>query len=485
MKKILRNISCLLILFVGATGCDDQLDINRNPDSLSQDGVALSTEFPSAVTGVIGATGSYAALVGGFWSQYWTQSPAANQYKEIDDYSILSTSGVINGLWQNMYDALGDARNVKRIALEQENWDYYLMATVLEAYNAQVMVDFFDQIPFMEANNPNILQPQFENGEEVYDQLIANLNEALEKDLSTSQGEAPGNDDLIFGGDMDQWVAFANTLKLKIYLRQENARPDVASAGITNLLNSGAEFLNVDAGMDQFEDAPNKSNPLYETNIRQLNTPTNLRASTTLYSYLESNDDPRLDEYYTAGVSLDQGDFNNSDIEPNSIAVVELDPQTPAYLISKEESLFMQAEAQLKYGSVALAQELYEEGVLTNFSKYGLDGAPFVAPGGVYAFPTGGSEEDKLRAIIMQKWVAEFPGNGYDAFFDHLRTGYPRISDVPQSSISYVPGTFSYSINGVTGGSFPQRLLFPSNVRSRNTNAPGIVAITVPVWWAQ
>ncbi|WP_255702855.1 SusD/RagB family nutrient-binding outer membrane lipoprotein [Antarcticibacterium sp. 1MA-6-2] len=85
----------------------------------------------------------------------------------------------------------------------------------------------------------------------------------------------------------------------------------------------------------------------------------------------------------------------------------------------------------------------------------------------------------------MQKWVSEFPGNGYDAFFDHLRTGYPQISDVPQSSISYIPGTFSYSINGTTGGNFPQRLLFPSNVRSRNNNAPSLVAITVPVWWAE
>ena len=484
MKKILKNIFCLLIL-IGVTGCEDQLDINRDPDSLSQGGVALSTEFPAAVTGVIGATGSYAAIVGGFWAQYWTQSPAANQYNEIDDYSILGSAGVINGLWQNMYDALGDARNVKRIALEQENWDYYLMATVLEAYNAQIMVDFFDQIPFTEATNPEILQPQFESGEEVYDQLIANLNEALAKDLSASQGEIPGADDLVFGGNMDHWVAFANTLKLKIFLRQENARPEVAATGITNLLNSDAEFLNVDAGMTQFEDAPNKSNPLYESNIRQLNTPTNLRASTTLYSFLESNEDPRLEEYYTDGVSLDQGDFQNSDVEPNSIAVVELNPTTPAYLISREESLFMQAEAQLKYGSDALAQELYEEGVLENFSEYGIDGAPFVAPGGVYAYPTDGSEEEKLKAIIMQKWVAEFPGNGYDAFFTHLRTGYPEISDVAQDDITYIPGTFSYSINGTTGGVFPQRLLFPSNVRSRNNNAPSTVAITVPVWWAE
>ena len=71
---------------------------------------------------------------------------------------------------------------------------------------------------------------------------------------------------------MDKWVAFANTLKLKIFLRQQNARPQVAESGINDLLNSGADFLDVDAAMTQFEDAPNKSNPLYESNERQLNT---------------------------------------------------------------------------------------------------------------------------------------------------------------------------------------------------------------------
>ena len=280
------------------------------------------------------------------------------------------------------------------------------------------------------------------------------------------------------------WVAFANTLKLKIFLRQEKARPGVAQEGITSLLSSGAEFLNVDAAMTQFEDAPSKSNPLYETNERQLNTPTNLRASTTLYSYLTVNEDPRFDEYYEPGNSLDQGDYN-SDAAPSGISVVNLHPTTAVYLISREESLFMQAEAQLKYGSDAEAQMAYEEAVMEAFDKYGLDASPFLAPGGNYAYPTAGSEEDKLKAIIMQKWVSSFPGNGFDAFFDTNRTGYPEVSDVPQSSESYVPGELAYSVNGTTGGAFPMRLQYPSDVRARNANAPANVEITVPVWWAE
>lgn len=487
MKKIVIKLFSLFTLFVGVTSCEDQLDINRDPDSLAQSGVAVSTEFPTAITGVVGAQGSYAALFGGFWSQYWTQSNAANQYKTIDDYSILGTSSMINGFYRNMFDALGDARNVKRIALEQENWDYYLMATVLEAYSSQILVDFFDEIPYEEANNTAILSPQFNDGPAVYDLIIADLDEALSKDLSTSMGETPAVDDLIFGGDMSKWVAFANTLKLKIYLRQENARPGVASSGINSLLTTDVTFLNEDASLTQFEDASDKSNPLYESNERQLNTPTNLRASTTLYSYLQENTDPRLGAFYEAGNPLNQGDYNSA-AAPSGISIVNLMPTTAVYLLSREESLFMQAEAQLKYGSDAIAKENYDAAVIEAFSKFSLsevalDGTAFVAPGGEYAYPTSGSEQAKLKAIIMQKWVSGFPGNGFDAFFDTNRTGYPEKSSVAQSSASYVPGTLAYPVNGTTGGEFPMRLPFPSDVRARNSNAPLNVALTTPVWW--
>ena len=85
MKKILLLFTAVSLF----SSCSDaDFDINRNPDNLSADGVALSTEMPSGMVGLAGAQGSYYALVGVFWSQYWTQSNASNQYKNIDEYSI-------------------------------------------------------------------------------------------------------------------------------------------------------------------------------------------------------------------------------------------------------------------------------------------------------------------------------------------------------------------------------------------------------------
>lgn len=477
MKKIFLLFTAISLF----TACSDEdFDINRDPDNLSADGVGLSVEMPSGMVGLAGAQGSYYALVGGFWSQYWTQSNASNQYKNIDEYSIGTND--YQGGWSAMYDALGDIRNVKKLALQQQNWKYYLIATTLEVQASQIMADFYDQIPYTEANNREILTPKFNTGEEVYDLMVADMKDALSRDLTSSMGDAPGADDFVFNGNMSNWKAYANTLLLKLYMRQTEKRPALAQQGITELLTSGVDFLNVDAALTQFEDAPSRSNPLYESDRRQLNTATNLRASTTLFSFLNENVDPRKAKFYEAGVSLNQGDFNSLSA-PTSFAVVHLEATTPVYFMSKEESMFLQAEALERYSGGAGAKEKYDAGVQAAFAKFGENGASFVAAGGAYEYPTAGLFADKLKAIITQKWVSGFPGNGFEMFFEQNRTGYPAISAVPQSSSSYVPGEFTYSVNGTTGGIFPKRMVLPNTVKTRNPNTPALETVKVPVWW--
>lgn len=478
MKKIILSLIMVSALF---TACDTELDINRDPDSLYE--VPMSSQLPAGIAGVIGAEGSYYALIGGFWSQYWTQSNVANQYKDIDGYII--GTGDYYAAWANMYDALGDLRQVKRNALELQNWNYYLIATVMDAQASQVLTDFYGSVPYTEANNINIFEPMFDSGESIYDSMITDLDFALAQDLSTSVGSAPGIDDLIFQGDMDNWTRFANTMKLKIFMRQTNSsRSGVADAGITALLTSGVAFLDTDAAMSQFENALGLSNPLFESDRRRLNNAENLRMSRTLSSYFDFNSDTRKAAYYGAGNSLNQGDYTSS-VNATTISVVKLSATTPAYLMSREESLFLQAEAQARYGTAAAAKTLYDDAVQENFSKYSLVGSSYVAAGGAYEYPVGGSFDDQLEAIITQKWISGFPGNGFEAFFETNRTGYPLTSTVPQTDANYVPGQLSYSINGATNGLFPKRIVYPQEETNTNANTPTLLPITTPVWWDQ
>ena len=476
-------------MVLGLVSCNDQLDINRDPDSLDPNIIALplNSQFAGASTGVVTSAGSYYAIVGGFWSQYFTQSAVANQYKFIDDYSLNTSS--INGAWSSMYDAILDLRTVKSNAKQAGNWNYYLMATVMEAYAYQTLSDSYGAVPYSQATDPNFLNPKFDSETAVYDGLVANLKDALSKNLALSPVTVvPGKDDLIFNGNMQNWKNFANTMLLKLYLRQTNARASVAQAGIQQLYSSGATFLTVDAAITDYIDEANKSNPLYESDRRQLNVGTNLRASTTLYSYLQDNNDPRFASFYNAGPSQDQGDFENS--SNSTAAVIKLTAKDPAFLISASESYFLQSEADMRYNGGASAQHLYEMGVKASFAQWGIVDTPGPLGStpvanlltGVYAYPNG-TQSQNLSSIITQKWVSLFPGKGYEAYAEHKRTKIPAISTVAQSNASYVSGQFVYSITGTTGGQFPKRIVYPTSEAQTNSNFPGLIPITTKTWY--
>ncbi|MGV3697304.1 SusD/RagB family nutrient-binding outer membrane lipoprotein [Flavobacterium sp.] len=480
MKKLILSIIMVPALFVS---CTTDFGKNEDPDLLTPDQASFNAQLPAGIVGLAGSEGAGMAIFGGFWAQYWTQSNTANQFKDIDNYSAGTAD--YNFIWNGMFDALGDIRNVKRRAYAEGNWKYYLIATTLEAQASQILTDMYGSIPYKEAGYSTILQPHFNTGEEVYGFMIEDLNDALSKDLSTSSGLVPANDDLVFRGDMDKWTAFANTMKLKIFMRQTNSsRAAIANAGITALLASGVDFLDEDAGMITdaagapiFVDSPNLRNPLYEYTVKALNVATNLRKSTTLSSFLADNADPRLGEYYDAGNALNQGDFNST---ASNIATIKLDYDTPVYFMTKEESLLLQAEALERYSGGAGAQALYEEAITTNFSRYGLDATPFIS--GAYAYPAT-NFDDKLEAIITQKWIASFPGNGFEAFFEKNRTDFPRTSAVPQSNAAYVPGQFAISVTTTQGANLPKRIVYPLSERNTNPNTPALVPITTPVWW--
>ena len=280
------------------------------------------------------------------------------------------------------------------------------------------------------------LTPKFDDGYTIYKSLLAGIDTALGKDFNAKtaidlRATNEGNIDLIFGGDIEKWKQFANTLELKLYLRMINAKPAEAQAGIEALYARNAQFLAEDAKVTGFIDAANESNPLYEQNIRQLNTPGNLVASTTFVSFLQAHNDPRVADYFAnPTISLDQGDYLNNSPAALSATVFNESPTDPVVFLSAAESYFLQAEARERYFAGNGAKELYDNGVLAAFSALGEDGSSFIAPGGEYAYPSGTLDKN-LEAIIVQKW-ASFPYGVHfiEGWFERNRTGLPKSSPV-------------------------------------------------------
>ncbi|WAC09630.1 SusD/RagB family nutrient-binding outer membrane lipoprotein [Dyadobacter pollutisoli] len=490
MKGIIKN-SVLLFAALALGSCNDWLDVNEDPNNPTN--VAPQYVLPAAQASVAGTVGGDFAIIGGIWSQHWTQSNASSQYRTIDAYNLNAAD--YNTAWTELYaGGLNDFEDVKKKATESGNNLMVLQAVAVQSYGFQMLADWFDKIPLTEALQVETNKaPKYDDGPAVYAELLKRLDAALALDFDNGKSTQVTSD-LVFGSlsaadQLDQWKRFVNTLKLKMYLRQtSSANSAQAIAAIKAMLDANTAFLEGPAAITQFVDEPNRSNPLYENNVRQLNTGTNLRLSRTLFSYLDENNDlDRLNAYFTPGsggqYGLVQGDYGST-VAPTIPSVAKMTATDPFFFFSTDEVYFLLAEAYLRTGNEAMAKSFYDKAVQAAYAKFNITFDPKkIAAGGVYAYPTTGTTEAKLKAIIIQKWVAMFR-QGYESFWDQARTGYPEKSPVPVTSNSYVPGQWTSSVQAVTsGGALPKRIPFTSASRDVNPNTPQVPNITDKVWW--
>jgi hypothetical protein len=486
-------------------GCADFLDVNEDPNLPHK--IDLDLSFASSLTKGSESLESFYNLTGGFWSQYWTQSNTSStyvsfEYYKMEDFKTQAVNDSYN--WNKMYiEVLLTLKNSMNYASEQKQWDYLLMNTVIFAYMNQVMVDFYDKIPYFEAlkgfDDDPIFNPKYDAGREVYFDLITKLDMALERS-ATIGGKSYIDADYLFKGNMDLWRCFANTLKLKIYLRMAYSDPSIAKQGISKMYKDGSSFLSTDAKIDHYISWDNNPNPLYYLDRVKYSTSTNLKLSHTLAKYYIQNNDPRLqfiidplwDQDSTIANGMPQGGCNiSTDLLPfQEVDVFNLQAKQAVYFISEVESYLLQAEAIIRGWGNGNDKYLYNKAITVDFKRKLLEGQeiPLISEGGLYAYPENGSLNEKLKTIIMSKWAA-FPGTqGAEAFFEANRTGFPQISSTPSwiendFNPAYHGGELTYSLCGETNGMFPKRMIYPETEILHNKNFPGQSKITDRVWW--
>ena len=299
-KYIATAALCMATAAVTLTSCKDSgfLDINYNPNYPSSASAKYLVAAAEAST--VSIMGYQAAITGNMWCQYTTQGNTTNQYNTVCTYATTTSSTYppVTPMWQNSYaNALEDLKLALADAEKNQQWNWWLMAKVLTAYHYMMLTDSYGDIPFTEALDASNANPKFDDSKSVvYPGIIAMLDEAIAKgaDAEAYDAMAPvGGYDCFLHGKMAKWVSFAKSLKLKAYLKD----PQAYAGQINSLLAEGG-LLEEDCAWTIWEDATNKSNPLYEYNIRQLNTTENMRACQTFFDLLLQNNDPRIAYLY-------------------------------------------------------------------------------------------------------------------------------------------------------------------------------------------
>lgn len=238
MKKILYSL--LLAGVFAMTGCmGGFLNINDNPNLSSDPTLALlftglerTLVYPDNQTNINMAM---PAIVNHL------------SIKELDNYGMTPTTVYMTNTWMFLsVMTIPQADEVITRATEQDCMIYAGMAKLMKAYIYMNMVDLWGDVPYTEAYTPGNYEPVADESSAIYNDLLLLIDEAR-SNLNDNQSEnvmVPGADDVIYGGDVDLWQLFANTLELKLLVQSRKAKDQITNwTGRLNTLLSANQFI--------------------------------------------------------------------------------------------------------------------------------------------------------------------------------------------------------------------------------------------------
>lgn len=456
MRKHISYFLILAFLTVGFHSCEDYLDINDDPNRLTE--VSLAALLPSIQL----------ELAEG---QYSLNYQAAQATQQTGGYFGYFENFTMGAAWSTLYlRVMSNAVVLSKQAAAEDVPNYEGIAYALQAYALSLVADSWEAAPWTGAfDGSNNLQPAYDSQEQLY----ATVNQLLDKALPLLQYTpncanelcVTAASDLIYRGDMAKWIKMVNALRARTAVHLLNKGNANATAALTAAANAMA-----DAG-DDFQFAFNASyrNP-WHTRVALANTTGNFtvapggHAARLLDGQIYSVADPRRD--VLLGVP-DGGTYigidSYDDDAPSNTLDFNVDTwhsreQTPMLFLTFVEMKFIEAEANMKLGQSGPAYTAYLAGIEASMAKYGVDGAAYLADPAVAV----GAGNLTMDLIMKEKYIALFLH--HEVWTDMRRHNYS--TDVYRGFV--VPDTQRW-------GGPAQRALYPTEEFNRNGNEVGKV----------
>ncbi|AWA28715.1 SusD/RagB family nutrient-binding outer membrane lipoprotein [Flavobacterium magnum] len=316
--KLVIASAAMLVL-----SCSEYLDVDTDTDNPT---VAPLTQLLSGIEVDLNNTNNFLNYTGSILQVYTHQMTVR---EEQDQYGTKVDNINMKNDWDNTYLTLTNIETLIAQATESGDMQYVGIAQMLKAYSMSTAVDLWGDIPYSEAAqlaSTGIKSPKFDDQKEIYAAILA-LIDTAKGNMASPDGQTPGSDDLIYGGDMDKWIRFANTFKLKLY-NQTRLTPDFDQAGFDALITENNFFDSID---DDFQfNQTNKLSPTDERNKFFLESYNSTQFSTYMspwfYEILKGmnptihngNPDPRIPYYFYNQLAPgefppDQGDTATGD----------------------------------------------------------------------------------------------------------------------------------------------------------------------------
>jgi hypothetical protein len=413
----------------------------------------------------------------------------------------------------------------------------YAMANVWWVYTFQRVTDYWGPIPYFSAGIPGNSVP-YDPQDKIYYDFIKRLKSAVTA-LHAHAGENHfGSYDLVYGGDVNRWTKFANSLLLHIAIRISKVDPATAKSVAEAAVADGVMTTSVaitdpsaqTAGDDAFVQRSAKGGP-DGNGLQTMSDWGEFRMSASMASVLKGFQDPRLPQYFLPalntglysgvrnGLSVDQLGLaanqaaNNSHVgkrwsstnivdkngnvlgDANSIA-------TAQNVMVTAESYFNRAEgALLGWNMGGTAKDLYNMGITNSLIQWNVTNAGVqtayinstntpVAPGDGLNSPAmtnipvkfdASNMATQLEQIATQKWLALYP-DGMEAWADFRRSHVLKLYPVVNSDNPDITNTSTQWIRRI-----PFLLSEQQTNKAAVDAAVGLLGgpdkVTTPLWW--
>ena len=490
MKKY---ISILTIAFtIGVAGCkkgflDQEIDPNNPPYTTPQYTLSGAEE----TTAVIMADyyPEYAE-----WGGYWCWSGSYTPNAPFQEFAVsISVPSEPLDAWAGLYGNLTNYNNLQvSSASSASGANFQAIAMIMKAYDFEQLVDNYNNVVYTQAFQPlTKLFPAYDSGQSVYNDLVVQLDAAIALISKSGAGATnPGASDIIYGGNMTNWQKFANTIKLRLAIRQSNLSTNTAQADLASTASIGYIDASTEADCQPgYTNALGKQNPFYGFyGYDQNGNPTSgfltQRANIVASNLMQSLNDPRDSAYYkTNSGSINALQLGNPANASNAVSStigpgLLKSPTQPEPIFSSYESLFLQAEAAARGWIPGDASTFYNAAVTASFNAVNTPGAATYLAQASVAYPASGTLEQQVQAIITQKYISLNGFFNLEGYNEWRRTGYPAL---PQNPASADPAAVSKTL--------PVRIPYPLselNTNQPSLNAQGTINIfTSKIFWAK
>ncbi len=247
LKKQLRMKKLIYILFFPLAAllmvsCEDFLDVNSDPENLTDDKIDVSLRLASVVEQTNDAYGSMAFRISNISQELYRYNSARNGTRMPYWNPVISD---FTWPWQVIFVNVGSSnRTMIKMALEEGSYHYAGAGMIMEAYGMDFLMAVHGDLIYEEAFQPQIIMPKFDDPEQLYYTLIDRVDEGIAQLQKEQAGgvSSLSAGDYLFDGDVDLWIKFGYGVKARL-LQKITKKAIYDAAAVIDCVNKSFESV--------------------------------------------------------------------------------------------------------------------------------------------------------------------------------------------------------------------------------------------------